>query len=261
MKRRCSAASPTCSHPSNAARCWPRVRCTSTAAQPHVTEWGARQEVPDNAAVRAPRSVVADCASSAKSWCTSKRARGARASDWLCRRPDAGRVVTKACGSARARCTRRAHGIATQLMVAKGRARHRPLCLCCAEGGALPFSLRRAAGDAAADDIWSGLDETDDMAEAALHEAAQRHAARGASTQPQETARAPAHAPAAPPRIEVAGPNTAEHRDPDTEGAPPSETASAATVAIARLAHMPAFRTAAAAAVLVAALLVFRRRR
>ena len=39
----------------------------------------------------------------------------------------------------------------------KGRTPHRRACLCCAEAGALPFSLRRANGDAALDDTWSGL--------------------------------------------------------------------------------------------------------
>ena len=44
-------------------------------------------------------------------------------------------------------------------MVVKGRAPHRRACLCCAEAGALPFSLRRANGDAALDDTWSGLND------------------------------------------------------------------------------------------------------
>jgi hypothetical protein len=48
-------------------------------------------------------------------------------------------------------------------MVVKSRARrHRPLCLCCAEGGRMPFSLRRAVGDA--DDSWAADDEEDDYA-------------------------------------------------------------------------------------------------
>jgi hypothetical protein len=48
-------------------------------------------------------------------------------------------------------------------MVVKGRSRrHRPLCLCCAESGAMPFSLRRAVGDAGADDTWTGLDDDED---------------------------------------------------------------------------------------------------
>lgn len=49
-------------------------------------------------------------------------------------------------------------------MVVKGRTPHRRACLCCAEAGALPFSLRRANGDAALDDTWSGLAGSDDDA-------------------------------------------------------------------------------------------------
>jgi len=45
-------------------------------------------------------------------------------------------------------------------MVVKGRRKHRPLCLCCAEGGAPPFSLRRANGDTA-EDSWLGDDDDD----------------------------------------------------------------------------------------------------
>jgi hypothetical protein len=46
-------------------------------------------------------------------------------------------------------------------MVVKSRLRkpHRPLCLCCAETGALPFSLRRATGDV--DHTWDGADDDD----------------------------------------------------------------------------------------------------
>ena len=55
-------------------------------------------------------------------------------------------------------------------MVVKGRARkpHRPLCLCCAEAGAMPFALRRATGDGASvDDTWApGQDDDDDEADA-----------------------------------------------------------------------------------------------
>ena len=47
-------------------------------------------------------------------------------------------------------------------MVVKGRTPHRRACLCCAEAGALPFSLRRANGDAALEDTWSGLNDDDD---------------------------------------------------------------------------------------------------
>ena len=49
-------------------------------------------------------------------------------------------------------------------MVVKGRTPHRRACLCCAEAGALPFSLRRANGDAALEDTWSGLIDDDDDA-------------------------------------------------------------------------------------------------
>lgn len=48
-------------------------------------------------------------------------------------------------------------------MVVKGRKPHRRACLCCAEGGALPFSLRRANGDTL-EDTWNALDDEDDEA-------------------------------------------------------------------------------------------------
>ena len=61
-------------------------------------------------------------------------------------------------------------GSLLRAMVVKGRARkpHRPLCLCCAEAGAMPFSLRRAAGDGASvDDTWApDRDDDDDEADA-----------------------------------------------------------------------------------------------
>jgi hypothetical protein len=46
-------------------------------------------------------------------------------------------------------------------MVVKGRKPHRRACLCCAEGGALPFSLRRANGDTLLEDTWT-LDDDDE---------------------------------------------------------------------------------------------------
>lgn len=48
-------------------------------------------------------------------------------------------------------------GLVGTMVVKTRRRQHRPLCLCCAEAGAMPFSLRRAVGSV--DDAWMGLDD------------------------------------------------------------------------------------------------------